>query len=1461
MHNDIPYNVFAEVMGNEAMMYSMFMKLYGVREKINDVISPRYTPIGDIMLPRNSLIHYQQQYPGEIGPSNVAPFISNFDKRINMFFNVNYEVVLGSTRMVSMQLSSVIKAYEGSHFIYNRTRNFTSVIGKEQELLVNNLAVGQLPIVYKRRTIFTPFQIKYNELYTLLTSVNDFSKFNRHQFIEIPLPRTFPSVKNLQLMFERYKKFFDEDGEIVKYDRLTLVPFQADQSYWLLDLFAILMGFDNVKYSLFNKLNEDARRQLEIIFTYNGKCWIVNLQNLINLIAYSDKPQDTQPSAIKINYFKRFYLNLINLVTPISEAVEQLEENEPEENNSDDEEKGSGQGTISNETSSVEIPVEDPPVGSNSGPDSLADLYARPTKGDTVQADASGDTGEKVNPQAPDFNSDGAYAEENYDADQSEWGKDIDDEVFERVNVETATLSAPSVKYTPTTAIQRELEELSKTGQLTTREMEFFADAAMSYKDIEIGGRSLEEIVDIKPEDTVLKRQTLSPDSLVVRDKSALHSSTEELRREYITSGLLDRNIMEMVLYAQNGKIALTGMDRETIVTADSKYDVYTMRFQPIKGTQSTRRMRIPKVEPDGTFTINGVKSYAQLMRMELPIRKISPTKVALTSYYDKKVMVERSTMKVDDYARWLKSSIIERSYADKSIKVGLGGFKPPKDKVCYYYSVLASRFKTIDTPDYHFNFDTVSLVESHEDKAKQKELAKLCNENSWLLGFEGENPILIDSSGLVTVDGEERGYIEEILGLNVAKAPIPTATININGYRFPVVVVLSYWIGFSKLMKMLKVEYRTLDPDQRAQLNADEYMVVFSDERLVFNRRDELATLVLSGLRKLPNLNNFSRSHLDDPNVWFGLIGDARVKPSHFKEMGMIYDMFIDPITKRLLEKFKYPTFMDRLVIEGVKLLLNNESKPEIEITEQRFVGYERFAGHVYRELVKATRQYRNKPNNGKKTFDLNPEAVMMNIITDSSCQAAEEVNPVHQVKSQEEYTFGGTLGRSDRAMVRRTRGQLPNYEGIVSEAGKDSGKVGFIGYLTSDAKITDLYGNVDTSLKTTPAGRGSVVMNLLYGTTKDDTKRTLFSGVQQSQVMAAYNYVPNPLRTSYDSVLAYRTSELYSSVTKKAGKVTEVTDYGMMVEYEDGTTDKFPLGYEIGKGAGEYHKHMKITDREVGYEFKAGEILAWDSMFFARDLVDPTRVVWMSGGLARIALIEDQFTFEDSIGIVKGFAEASTSPFLKPTTFKAEKEQSIKMHVKVGDTVEYDQILCDIQNPVSAVFEYDDADKFTGLDRIGIKQVKAKQAGVITKIDVEYNGDIDDWDESLQTFIKKYDGVRAKAAKYKYLAASTGDVGGNTSVGKSKLYPGTAVVHIYIDNTIKTTTADKFVVGNQMKGTVGFIYEYPIYTTDGRPVDITFSLKSLLNRMVLSLRDKLVANEVNNVYTQRMISTYGKY
>lgn len=364
----------------------------------------------------------------------------------------------------------------------------------------------------------------------------------------------------------------------------------------------------------------------------------------------------------------------------------------------------------------------------------------------------------------------------------------------------------------------------------------------------------------------------------------------------------------------------------------------------------------------------------------------------------------------------------------------------------------------------------------------------------------------------------------------------------------------------------------------------------------------------------------------------------------------------------------------------------------------------------------------------------------------------------------------------------------------------------------------------------------------------------------MQLSQWMATDSYQVSPLRTSYDSAVGYRNFELYTSVAKQDGVVKEVTADGIIVKYVDGTEGKFFLGYEIGKGAGEYHKHLKVTDVKVGQKVPRGMIVAWDSCFYTRDSLDPTRVLLKTGTLSRIALIEDQFTFEDSIGITQEYANKNSTPFLKQNHFRVEYAQVVKMYCKVGDEVEYDQVLADIKDQSAAMFD-DEFSPMAGLDRLGIKQVKAKQAGRIAKIEVLYNGDYDDAEESVKQLIKQADGVRSKAAKYRNLYAPDGNVGGNTSIGKSKVYPNTCTVNIYIESSLVTTVADKFVVGNQMKGTVGFIYPSQITTPDGRKVDITFSLKSLLNRMVLSLRDKLVANETNHVYTSRMISKYGRY
>lgn len=1436
---------FHDISGSEALLYGDFLRHFAMRERVNDIMNLKVFGIGDIQLPRNSLFHYMPALIGEVGPSNSSPFINTYPGRVDLHFYWDYVKELEKTgiKIKPVTHNQIELGYFKSHFAYNRARQLEIFLPKEIELVVNNIAPAFLPVVYIRRTIYTGFIKYYNETMTLIEAVNKIAEIsNRHQFFEINLPNTFPSYQELKYSFSNYTKFFDEEGNIKKFGKEALRVFHANRSYWLLDLYALLLGFEHEEFSIYSKLSPKAKENCNFIFSHSGKCVIANIQTLTNLMGYGDKDDEVKTSSARINRFKRFYLNLISLVTNVD--YDTLVKNS-------DNEDGKSEETSRGE----DIPEERQHLDTGDSSDRLVSGGGRDQGDVPPSVRTEGAPGIQAQPETqqgvlPDLFSETPLTEDPDDEAGPKWGDEVDDALFEQVTVENnKTVEQSSGKTTPTTVIERMLKQKAKEGKLTNKERDFFLAVSKSYENIDIGTKSIAEIIDIKPKDMAMKvDKKLGNDSDTIVDKSVLRSRVYDLSTDYINE-MLNRNVVEMITHVQNGGVCLTDLKIEPVTTARSKYDVWTMKLQPIDGNAVTRSFRIPRVQEDGTFTIDNVKSYFQLQRMEKPIRKISSTAVQLTSYYDKpRIIVERSPRVVDRYDRWLRLRVINAARLNKDISITLGSYPSKEKGMCYYYSILASRFKEISVKGYDLNFDTKSVI---GDDPVGKEL---CNESCWVVGKNAKGYITIDSTGMLSVNNQETiGYFEQLLDIDLRKAPLPLTTININGYKFPVVIVLSYWMGFSNLLKLLNVEYRVVEPNKRPELEPDEYVINFADERMIFNRRDELSTLVISGLSKIKNIANYSRSYLDDPNVWFPLMDDPRIKPTHFKEMTQIFDMFIDPITKRLLAKEGYPTVMNELVISAIKLLLTEYAPAETEITEQRFVGYERFSGHIYRELCTSVRQFRNKPAGSKRTFDFNPEAVMLKIITDSSRQAVEDVNPFHQCKQQEEVTYGGTLGRAEQAMVRRTRGMHANYTGVISEAGKDSGKVGFVTYLTVDPKIVDLYGNVDVSQEPTKSGLGSVTLNTLYGLTRDDTKRAVFAGVQKSQMMATYNYAINPIRMSYDAVMAQRNSEMYSSIARKDGVIKEVDpENGILVTYDDGTEGRFELGLGYGKGGGEYHRHNKVTDMAVGDKFKASNILAWDELFFDRDPFNKGKVVIKYCVMTRIALFEDQTTFEDSIAVVKDFCEMTAVPFVKQNSFKLRDDQIIKMHKKVGDEVSYDDIIADISDPTT---DFGDSDAFAGTDRFGIKQERAGINGKITKVEVFYNGEIEDFSPETQRFIKQADKSFANKARFQKDGATNGNVGGNTSVGKMEIYPGTIKVDVYIEERLDSTTADKLVIGNQMKGTIGYIYPDPIYTNDGRPVHMIFSTKSQLARMVLSMRDKMVCNELNNVYTHRLI------
>lgn len=1463
--DDLVRDDLDSVSGLEALAtYPEFYKWF-VQRKKNELVNPRFIGLSEIVLPRSSLIHFFPKNPEEMGPSNSEAFISNFPEQVFIDFVTKFEPVIGSGRSVALEINKAIKSYRASHYNYNWTRDIGTVYNKDKVLIVKNYGLVE-KLWQPRPTMFVNFERHYNRYNMLVEHINEEAEKNkRKQYMRIDLPLHMPAFLNLMTDYDAYVESF-QDG-LPHPNNKTVRSTKAESCYWLMDIMAYLLG--DYDYSLFNKLTPAAVESFHLIFVFNSRSLIIHLGTLKSWLdelndtkhlerkaaavdkaakegktLKEDHKSDRAEHPKRLNVTKRVYLALMNLTRGgVSEEEVVKEEGSDGDGKGTSEDpnlaegtKGTSQGKGKESDQRRDQPVsgKDAPVAASAGSGSILDVFADPQGADNGPDEAAGTEGDRGHTES-----------------HEDWTADVDDTLLEQEEIKAETSVAKDPFPTPESGVEAALRARAAEGVLTVAEHAFFMKKAEKYKTITMeNGQTLEEFIKIKPEElkTLKKDAEIVGNFPIVIDESMLQSRAKVLKSGYVEKFLL-KDTVKMFIAIQNAGVAMNDFKHEVVTGVEGTYDVFGVQYHDVNGEQGTHTIRMPRVQADGSFMVDGVKTHLQLQRMEIPIRKINRFKVALTSYYDRKLMVSRSQKVVDDLSIWLTKQVMAKPATDLTYNRGIswtGKHEAPR-----LYSILANKFQWITSGDVTLDFRVDKLL------TENPEFKKYTKPDNFLIGVKDGKPIVIDGFGNLSIDGTEFNTLEGLLKVNTSKAPTEYAVINIGGYLFPIGVVLCFYFGIDELIKVTKATTRTVPMGTRAKLSEDEYAIAFNDEYLIFNRREKAASLIFGGMPKLNNISNFSRSDLNSKGVWGPLMGDPKVKPTQFQEMKNLYDLFIDPITKEELIKLGYADSFHHLLIDAVKLLERDQTRHEVELEEQRIVGYERFAGHLYRELIKAVRMYRNKGKGRKQKIDINPEAVIMSILTDTSVNLVEEVNPIHQLKDQEEVTFGGVGGRSEITMVQRARVQLASYKGVISEANKDSGKVGFVTYLTSDPRIEDYRGNIALKETTSLTGLNSVTGNLAFGMSKDDPKRGMFTSTQASQAVSAANYTPNITRTGYEYMIAHRTSELYSKVAKEDGKVTAVTGDMLEITYNDKTVETYPLGLAVGEASGEYHRHTRVTDLKVGDKFKKGEVVGWDEQWFARDVFCPGQVAWKAGRMVRIALVEDQDTYEDSIAISKELAMESVTPYIKVKRFSIDAEQFINWKVKVGDTVDYDAILCEVEDDHVTDGKSDNT-LMEDVNRLGIKQVRSNHHGTVIKIDVIYNSPKEGMSDGVAKFIAQSDKERKRKSAVDGSGITSGAVNNSLNVNKPVLSPGKVLFTVSIESMDPSTTADKYVIGNQMKGTVGSIFSKPLMTKDGRRIDVKSSFKGMFNRMVLSLRDKLGSNELAIQFTQLAIKVY---
>lgn len=291
---------------------------------------------------------------------------------------------------------------------------------------------------------------------------------------------------------------------------------------------------------------------------------------------------------------------------------------------------------------------------------------------------------------------------------------------------------------------------------------------------------------------------------------------------------------------------------------------------------------------------------------------------------------------------------------------------------------------------------------------------------------------------------------------------------------------------------------------------------------------------------------------------------------------------------------------------------------------------------------------------------------------------------------------------------------------------------------------------------------------------------------------MVACKGYQALPVSTGYDFVVAHRTSDMYATTAKKPGIVKSVSETGIVVEYSDGEVKGYEIGRRFGNASGLTIPHTLVTEVVVGQKLKEGDVISYNSDFFARDYFDSTQLVMKTGILVKTALFESSSTIDDPSAISERVSDLLATKITKVKNIVIAFDQQIHNLVKVKNEVNADDILCIIEDAVTASAGVFDEESLNTLRMFSAQSPQAKVKGIVERIEVFYNGDKEDMSDSLRAIAIESDIELGKRNKSIGKKAFTGSVDEGFRIDGTPLSLDSAVIKVYITTVLNASIGD---------------------------------------------------------------------
>lgn len=913
------------------------------------------------------------------------------------------------------------------------------------------------------------------------------------------------------------------------------------------------------------------------------------------------------------------------------------------------------------------------------------------------------------------------------------------------------------------------------------------------------------------------------------------------------------------ILYSFSKKsypIAVRDINVENTSTSEDLKQTYIVKMEDFRGKRFTVKFDVPIYRDNKFMVLRGNEKMINGQLILLPISKTDSDTVQMVSNYSK--------IFIGTYGSPNKSCVVA-DRINKSLSKGpIKGIKianGDNSKICAKYELpidyidMAKVYSKISTTNYTFFFNQDEIRKNYKNIIDLKKGLPIGynRSNNTIIYFPSNYKGLY--SNLLYSYLSENDEFNKVYDNTNTSVKYHYSKARIMRGNIPLVILMSYYEGLIKSMQKANIKYELVEKRPSIDKNTHDY-IQFSDGYIIY-QIDYNSSLLMNGLKE-SDTASYSLNDINNKAMYLELLDNygGRLLADGLDNF---YDCFIDSITEKVLERYKLPTDFVELLAYANLLLSDNKYIKHTDTSSNRYRSNEIVAGYVYKSLSKAYGSYANMVRKGKTdaTMSMKQSEIIDSVLSDPTSSDASILNPLTEIESINTVSYKGLSGmNADRSYSLDKRTFDESMLNLLGMSTGFAANVGINRQTTIDMNIEGSRGYLkinkdpkDFSITKTFTASEALTP---FGATRDDPFRSAMTFIQTSKHgMRIKKGSPNFITNGMDEALPYLITNTFAFKSKEAGKVIEITDNYMILEYNNGKKDLVDLRENIKKNSnGGFFTGIKLdTDLKVGSKFKANEIVAYDKLSFSDKIGSNSNIAYNIGAMAKCAIMSTDEGFEDSAIISESLSEDMSSDVIICKEVVLPKDTNILHIVKKGQPIEEGDDLIIYQHA------FDDADMnlllknladSNDISDIGRIPLKSKVTGIVQDIKIYRTVEKEELSESLKNVVTKIE----SPAKGLERVISKNNIETPIMVeptykleasGKLKNAQDGVKIEFYLKYNDKMSVGDKLIYYSALKGVIKDIFpkgEEPY--TDSRPdeeISSLLSVSSVDGRMVCSV------------------------